>query len=97
MQGTGLAQLDEQIAETLLGSGVALEDQALVTSARHQAALERARMALRRACETLDQEMPLELATTDLRDALDALGEITGDTVSDAILAEIFGRFCIGK
>ncbi|HOJ23252.1 MAG TPA: GTP-binding protein, partial [Armatimonadota bacterium] len=97
VQGTGLDQLDEQIAETLLGSGVELGNQALVTSARHQAALDRARMALQRACETLDQDLPLELATTDLRDALDALGEITGDTVSEAILAEIFGRFCIGK
>ena len=55
-----------------------------MTSAPIRRPLERARMALQRACETLDQEMPLELATTDLRDALVPWGDHR-DTVSDAI------------
>ena len=41
--------------------------------------------------------MPLEIVSLDLRDALNALGEVTGETTTDDILDQIFTRFCIGK
>lgn len=95
-EGTGLPALEEQVAEMLLG-GWRGQEAPLVASARHQAALTAARAALQQAAATLDAGLPLELATTDLRAALDALGQVTGESVSDALLADIFGRFCIGK
>jgi tRNA modification GTPase len=41
--------------------------------------------------------MSPEFAAVELRDALDAVGEITGETTPDDILERIFTRFCIGK
>ena len=41
--------------------------------------------------------MPLDLCAIDLSAALDALGEITGETMNEAIIDEVFSRFCVGK
>ncbi|MBI3947879.1 MAG: tRNA uridine-5-carboxymethylaminomethyl(34) synthesis GTPase MnmE [Armatimonadetes bacterium] len=97
LQGTGIAELEEEVAATLLGGRGPAGDDALVTSARHQAALEAAAASLREARATLTAGIPLDLVVTDLRGALAALGQITGESASDAVLADIFGRFCIGK
>ncbi len=95
--GAGIAELETLIADAILGAGAAPGGEALVSSARHQAALESARDGLLRAREAVSTGLPLEFATTDLRDALQALGQITGESVSEGVIAEIFGRFCIGK
>ena len=57
-----------------------------------------------RACKSLDDAdaaladgMPLDVAAVDLSAALDALGEITGETLREGVLDEIFSRFCVGK
>lgn len=64
---------------------------------RHKQAVSDAVAALEGAQETLRQGMPLDLLSVDLRAALAALGTITGQTVSDEIVEEIFSRFCLGK
>jgi len=46
---------------------------------------------------SLDRGEPFELVEIDLREAYESLGFITGDSVQDDILKEIFGRFCLGK
>ena len=51
---------------------------------------------LREAAQTLELG-GLELAAVDLRQAMAALGEITGDQVEERVLDEVFGRFCVGK
>jgi tRNA modification GTPase len=59
--------------------------------------LEAASEALDRARQALDAEAPLEIVAADLRDALSALGEITGKSVTEEVLSRVFERFCIGK
>jgi tRNA modification GTPase len=73
------------------------DDAVLVTSARHADALRRAADALETARETLAQGLPVELVAVDAHGALQALGEITGETVREDVIAGIFARFCIGK
>ena len=41
--------------------------------------------------------MPLDVCAVDLSDALDALGEITGETLNEQVIDEVFARFCVGK
>lgn len=87
--GEGVEELKREVASRLAPE----TESALVTNARHIAALQKARQALQSAISAKDAE----LIATDLRDALRYLGEITGETVDDAVLDRIFERFCVGK
>ncbi len=69
----------------------------MITSPRHRDALGRAIASLRDALETHSRGAPTDLLAIDLTAALVAIGEVTGETVGDDLLAAIFSRFCIGK
>ena len=97
LTGSGLSQLEETIAELVLAGKHLHTESVLVTSTRHQEALRRAAEHLRAAATTLDQHLPLDFVSIDLRAACDSLGEITGETASDDLLERIFHEFCIGK
>jgi tRNA modification GTPase len=91
-----IRELREAIAR--LGWGGALDgSRALVANARHIEALTRARESLSHAEKTLAQALPIDLVSTDLRGAVAAYGEVTGDTVTEEVLDGIFARFCVGK
>lgn len=95
--GWNIDALEEAIVEAVHAGGVSAGDQAVVTHSRHRHALEAARARLADAQATLDNEMPADFVSIDVRGALTALGEITGETATDDIIHEIFSRFCIGK
>lgn len=90
----------ESLRRALAGYGVTgqrSEGDPLVSSVRHQAALRQAGGHLRAALATLAAGIPLDFVSIDLRAALDALGEITGETATADLLDTIFAEFCIGK
>jgi tRNA modification GTPase len=95
LSGLGLNQLRDQI-KALLVPG-AEKEPPLVGVLRHKVALESAEKALRRSFEAIRSGLSPEFIAIDLRDALDSLGEIVGETTLDDILDKIFGQFCIGK
>ena len=72
-------------------------DAVIVTNARHYEALIRAREALSRAIDGLDNGLSGDLLGQDIRECLHWLGSITGEVTTDDILGEIFAHFCIGK
>ena len=69
----------------------------LVTNARHANALSKASESLDKVLKGLALHIPGDLLSADIRDALDALSEITGEVTNDEVLGVIFGKFCIGK
>ena len=69
----------------------------LVALLRHKNALERAQHGMKRALQSAGEYASVEFLAADLREALDALGEIVGKTPTDEILDQIFNQFCIGK
>lgn len=68
-----------------------------LSQSRHVQAALRACDSLGDAQRAIDDGMPLDMAAVDLSAALDALGEITGETMSETVIDEVFSRFCVGK
>lgn len=97
LTGDGLAQLEETLAELVLAGKTVNSSSILVTNTRHQEALRNTANHLQAALVSLDQQLPLDFASIDLRAAYDTLGEVTGETASDDLLDKIFSEFCIGK
>lgn len=94
LTGEGLAQIEAEMVRLAAGE---MRDDLLVTNVRHQAALGRALEGLSQAEKTLNEGWPPDLASVDLRAALTALGEITGQSVDTEVVDRIFARFCVGK
>jgi tRNA modification GTPase len=97
-QNVGLESLQAALLAQVRGS--ALENTAsatIVTNVRHARALETAAAHLAAVQAGLDTGRGTELLAADLRHALAALGEITGDISSEDLLTSIFTEFCIGK
>ncbi|HUV12838.1 MAG TPA: GTPase, partial [Acidobacteriota bacterium] len=94
--GENLDELVEGIVEHGLPEAEK-EERASVTNARHKRCLEEARGWLERGGEALEDGMSEEFVVHDLRKGLEALGQITGETTTEDILASIFSSFCIGK
>ena len=97
LTGEGLDALESAMVEAVLGGRVLTSDAALVTNPRHQEALSRAGASLASAERALADGLPLDCASIDVTEAVSALGEITGETVSEDLLDTIFSRFCLGK
>ena len=96
-QGTGLALLEEEIVRRLMGEESQSSGMALAVNLRHGALLDRAAGSLVQARQTFGEGLSGEFVMVDLREALDALGEILGRETGDAILDRVFSRFCLGK
>ena len=72
-------------------------DEVYICNKRHESALRKAYESLLKTLETIKNKMPCDLISIDLRDAYDFLGEITGESISDKIIDEIFSKYCVGK
>lgn len=74
-----------------------LNDQTIISSARHQSAIQSTLLALSSAREGISTGLPTDLVAEHIREALHFLGEITGQVTNNEILGNIFSKFCIGK
>ena len=92
--GFGLGDLYSTLK---LSQPLASPDATLVTNIRHYEALLHASESLRSVQQGLEMNIPTDLISQDLRQALHYLGSITGEITTDEVLGSIFSRFCIGK
>ncbi|MCR1899250.1 tRNA uridine-5-carboxymethylaminomethyl(34) synthesis GTPase MnmE [Irregularibacter muris] len=97
LKGKGLDALEEAISTMVFGGQVAISDTGLVSNIRHKNLLESAFDSIDITIGTIEDNLPLELVSVDLKDCWDYLGQVTGDTVSENIIDQIFANFCIGK
>jgi len=93
----GMKDLQELIYHLFIKGEVSISDADLITNVRHRDALVRTEESLERAVEASRRGDPEEFIALNLRQALDALGEIVGETATEDILNRIFSRFCVGK
>jgi tRNA modification GTPase len=97
LTGSGIEQLEDAIESAVLEGRALASDMTLFSSSRHRDALQRALEHVEAAIAAQNRGMPLDFVSIGLRSAVNALGEITGETVSATLLQTIFSRFCIGK
>jgi tRNA modification GTPase len=96
-QNVGIEGLESAIV-TLMNAGEAqAANLDLAINQRQLAALTRGRSALQQVQVTMRDHLPLDFWTIDLRSAVQALGEVLGEDVTESVLDRIFSRFCIGK
>jgi tRNA modification GTPase len=97
LTGQGIEALKDAIKESAWSGEIKAEMLEVMINSRHQDALNRARAGALRAVQALRAGQTLELAAMDLRIAVNAIGEIVGQTTTEDLLDMIFSQFCIGK
>ena len=93
---TGIEELKKKIYELLMGNDFT-EDAVMITNERHKEAAIMADKALGEALSLLEGGFTEDLAYINLEKAVSCLGEITGMTVSEEVMSEVFSKFCVGK
>jgi tRNA modification GTPase len=97
LENRGIDRLEEVIVGLVLGGRVTLADTPMVSNPRHKALLQRALEHIRAAITGQQGGLTPDLVSIDVREAVEALGEITGETITEDLLDTIFSKFCIGK
>ena len=95
-QGKGIPELEEAL-EQLVTQGRPQPNLEISLNQRQAAALQQAQASLEQVGQAIQAQLPLDFWSIDLRGALHALGQITGEEISESVLDQIFSRFCIGK
>ncbi|HAT55420.1 MAG TPA: tRNA uridine-5-carboxymethylaminomethyl(34) synthesis GTPase MnmE [Lactobacillus sp.] len=97
LTNAGMDQLEDKIATLFFGGIENSQTTVMVTNARHIALLKQASQALDDVMSGIAAGMPVDLVQIDMTRAWDLLGEITGDSVQDELLTQLFSQFCLGK
>lgn len=93
----GIEEIYKEIANMFNINKLKIESGEMITNIRHKNLIANTIKNLKKSEQTILDNMPIDVVAIDIRDALDNLGKITGDTVSEDIIKEIFKKFCLGK
>lgn len=94
---SGINELEDTLKNMFFAGNLSFNDEIYITSVRHKTALADAEESLERVRESIDAGMPEDFYSIDLMDAYEALGNITGETIGEDLVNEIFSKFCMGK
>ena len=94
---TGLDNLYTEIIRLFEINDISNGNEVLITNERHKKQIKKAKENIEKAIETVKSQMPVDIVTIYITQALEDLGEITGQNVSENIINEIFSKFCLGK
>lgn len=97
IKGEGITEIEDTIEELVYGGRISQKESLMVNNVRHIELLNRAADSLQDAYTMADAGEALDFIEVDVKNAYELLGEITGETVSDDIINEVFSRFCLGK
>ena len=93
----GIYELEQTVKEMFFQGGLTFNDEVYITNVRQKEALLQAFTSLSQVKESIESGMPEDFYTIDLMDAYEALGNITGETIGEDLVNEIFSKFCMGK
>lgn len=93
----GIEKLEEEITKLFNLNEINLDNEIVITNARHKNLILKAIENVKKTKETMKNEMPLDIVAIFIKDILEDLASITGEVVTDDIIDEIFAKFCLGK
>lgn len=93
----GLTELEGKIADMFFAGNTGEKDATYVSNIRHIALLNETIEAFNEVIDGIEAGMPVDLVQIDMTRAWDLLGEITGDSVQDELITQLFSQFCLGK
>ena len=93
----GINVLEETLKNMFFEGKLAFNDEIYITNVRHKTALQDSLQSLTKVIESIDMGMPEDFYSIDLLDAYESLGSITGETIGEDLVNEIFSKFCMGK
>ncbi|HOV27958.1 MAG TPA: tRNA uridine-5-carboxymethylaminomethyl(34) synthesis GTPase MnmE [Pseudobacteroides sp.] len=95
--GSGIDKIEEELTRLFNKGNLRLNDEVILTNIRHKNMIDKCMESIDNAISAYEGGMPLDMITIDIKDAAYYLGQITGESVNEQVLNEIFKRFCIGK
>ncbi len=93
----GIEELESKITGMFEADSIISDKEVLITNIRHKKLIDEADDFIKGALHSYDEGMPLDIMTIDIRNAAESIGKITGESVEEEVLNQIFSRFCIGK
>ena len=96
-QGEGMEEMAKVITFLVQGGTVQASHEAMLSNVRHITLMEQAKSSLDQSILAIDSGMPIDLIVTDIRAAWELLGDITGESLRESMVDELFKRFCLGK
>ena len=94
---TGIKELEEILKEMFFQGEISFNDEVYITNIRHKTAIQEAYYSLKKVLTSIENDMPEDFYSIDLLDAYESLGSITGETIGEDLVNEIFSKFCMGK
>lgn len=92
-----VSDLEDKISEMFLSGNVYQSESSVVTNVRHKDILKRGLSLLSDSLDMAGMHEALEFIEVDVNEVYSILGEITGESINDDIINEVFSRFCLGK
>ena len=93
----GLQELEEILKTMFFQGEISFNDEVYITNIRHKVAIQDAYHSLQKVITSIENDMPEDFYSIDLLDAYESLGSITGETIGEDLVNEIFSKFCMGK
>lgn len=97
LKNIGIDKLYEKITEMFNLNEINLDNENVITNVRQKNLITKAIENVKKAKETIEQKMPIDIIAIFIKDILEDLGKITGEVVTEDIIEEIFANFCLGK
>ena len=93
----GVEQLYQEISKLMKLNEIAVDGELIVSNNRHKNLIINARKNVKKSFDIIRQNLPIDITSSYLKEIIEELGKITGESVTDDVLNEIFAKFCLGK
>lgn len=96
-ENIGIEKIYDKISKNFELNEINLDNEAIITNIRHKDIISKALQTTKNAKEAITENLPIDIVGVYIKEIMEELGKIIGESVSDEIIKEIFSKFCLGK